>query len=124
MKINIEGRTLTAPPEVDKVVADGLFEMLVNKLYPTIPPLMQFGMMHYTRTKLRDLEASLNAAGYDGKAVRPKDGEDPNILYARIMFADMLGDMRDAQLTINTEAGTDTISSFTLPEFDPGQGGR
>lgn len=123
MIIQIDGRVLAVPPHIEKQVVDSLCEMLVGKLYPAIPQPLRIGMMIYSRSKIRAAEVALNAAGYDGKQIRPPPGADPNLHFMNIMLAESLREMADATLAITTEQGTDTIATVQLQPVGESQGG-
>ncbi len=115
MIIDFDGRVLTVPAHVEQEVINQVYAMIKDKVYPQIPQPGRIAMMMYSRGKLRDMEIALNAAGYDGKKVRPPTGDDPNLHYLKIMLAETLRDMSNAVLEITTEQGTDTVKSFSLP---------
>src|SRR5690348_8629332 len=124
MKIQLDERELSVPPEIEKSLVDQLYSLLAEGLYAQVPTPVRLAMKLVSRNKLAELEQQLNEAGYEGKRIRPPDGSDPNLHYARIMLASSLGDLKDAKLCIETEPGTDTVKSVTLPGKNPGEVGR
>ncbi len=126
MHIDIDGRLLEVPAELEAQMAGQLFQMIVDGLYPTIPAFIRQGLKVYARKELLKVENRLNAAGYDGKSVRPPTGADATLHFMRMQFWNGLKGIHDAILLIDTEGESNTITAFalSLPEQNPSEGGR
>lgn len=122
MLIDIDGRVISIPPHIEAKIMLQLYAILAEK-HSQLDTPTRLLLKPLFRHQLKKLEQELNKLGKDGKAVRPREGEDPALRYAQLMFATAQEVMKDAILLIDAEGAGDSVTAFALSIPNPGQGG-
>ena|SRR5258708_4752535 len=121
MIIDIDGRTLQVPAEIEAKIFEQLYAMLLG-MHAKLDRPKRLLLKPLARHMLADLESELNKLGKDGKMVRPPDGKDAAMHLASLHLATYQECMKDAILLIDTTEG-DTVTAFNLSIRNPGQAG-
>jgi len=123
MIIDIDGRTLQVPAEIEAKVFEQLYCMLLG-MHAKLDRPKRLLLKPLARHMLADLESELNKLGKDGKMVRPPEGKDAAMHLASLHLATYQECMKDAILLIDTEEGTGTVTAFNVSVRSPGETGR
>lgn len=102
MIIELNGEQYAVPAYIEQRFIDQIYLFFVQKLEQLDKPI-RLGLKPVSRHFLGKLESELNKLGKDGKQIRPKDGADPTLHYARILLGTYQEALKDAVLSISTE---------------------
>lgn len=123
MIIDIDGHRLVVPEHIEAKIFEQFHLIVLDMFYKTLPKPVRLALKPFTRNELRKIEENMNAAGRDGKTIRPPDGAEPSLHYLKVMLNSVQVGMQEALVLIDSEPDTHEVTAFNLSLPNPGKGG-
>lgn len=119
MIIDVDGHLLVVPDHIEAKWFEQFYQIAMDMFLKQLPKPIRMGLKPFARNELLKLEQRMNAAGKDGKAIRPVDGAEPSLHYLKVMLNSVQVGMKDALVVIDSDPETHQVEAFNMSLPNP-----